>query len=73
MFILFKLCPDNWSPIVKLYDYLIEIKNIFQFEKNYSDFLKIKILKKILCDDLINKIESFLNINNFDNIFNEYT
>lgn len=67
------VCPDNWSPIVKLYDYLIEIKNIFQFEKNYSDFLKIKILKNILYGDLINKIESFLNIKNFDNIFNEYT
>lgn len=64
------LNPDNWSPTIKINDYLIEIKNIFQFEKNYHNFLKIKKLKNIICNDLIIKIEIFLNIDKFKNIFN---
>ena len=62
--------PQNWSPLIKINDYLIEINNIIQFDKNYSNYLKIKKLKNNICYDIIDKIEIFLNINKFKNVFN---
>ena len=62
---------ENWSPIIKIKDYLNEIKNLNNFEKNYLNFIKLKHLynTNILCNDILFKIEKYLDIEVFKFIF----